>query len=291
MRRTALALVIAALLAPGTSAGGDPAGDLEARKRDFSTLKSSYQSRKTEVQKYLDASRALRSMDSDALTKLIGTICGVDISRNDDEAFRLAESLRDTMVSNVNRAWDDTIRNWEEAEDRTERLINDSKALRDSTKSLPDDETIRSDRTALISETERLVEETTGMYEDLMRDYNTLTNVKNGVMLGANHPTIRARMEYGKTKHQEMQSRCHEKEVTLSSGRPDCIVFATDDCQVIEFKPSTYSESQAASQAERYIADVQAKFKDDSRAATCRKDSNGAPIFRPVGVTYPACQP
>ena len=109
-------------------------------------------------------------------------------------------------------------------------------------------------------------------------------------MAGANNPTIRARMEYGKEKHKEMQAGCHESEVVLSSGRPDCIMFDENDCAVIEFKPDTYSESDARSQAAGYIEDVRAKFKDDDRAKKCKHNDDG-PIFEARAKLYPACRP
>ena len=110
-------------------------------------------------------------------------------------------------------------------------------------------------------------------------------------MYGANNPLIRARMEFGKEMHRRLQSDrgCHEREVTLSSGRPDCIRFDPGDCKVIEFKPDTNSSGQAENQAARYLDDVRARFKDDDRAKHCKHDSNG-PVFRAVGETYPACR-
>jgi len=112
-------------------------------------------------------------------------------------------------------------------------------------------------------------------------------------MAGANNPTIRARMEYGKQMHKKMQDdfECDEKEVVLSSGRPDCIKFDQDDCKVIEFKPDTLTESDAARQASDYLEDVRDKFKDDERAKRCKQTSEGRPIFEAVGKLYTACRP
>lgn len=130
------------------------------------------------------------------------------------------------------------------------------------------------------------------VFNKVTADYQTLTNLKEGVMNGSSNPRIRAAMEYGKEKHIYNQRICEEKEVSLSSGRPDCISFQRDSCVVWEFKPDTYSESEAKSQAERYLRDVQDKFKDDPRALeNCKKDSDGKPIFEARGVTYPACRP
>jgi hypothetical protein len=110
-------------------------------------------------------------------------------------------------------------------------------------------------------------------------------------MNGANNPVIRAEMEYGKEKHRSLQSSrsCDKREVVLSSGRPDCIKFDSDDCKVIEFKPDS-GNSDAERQARGYVDDVRRKFKDDDRAKKCKRDADGYPIFRPVGETYSACR-
>lgn len=74
-----------------------------------------------------------------------------------------------------------------------------------------------------------------------------------------------------------MQSNrsCDEKEVALSSGRPDCVKFDQDDCKVIEFKPDTLRISDAERQASDYLRDVRDRFKSDDRAKKCKQDSNG----------------
>jgi hypothetical protein len=132
------------------------------------------------------------------------------------------------------------------------------------------------------------------LFERINADLKSLTNVKEGAMNGANNPLIRARMDYGKEMHKNLQSSysCDvgkDGEVTLSSGRPDCIKFDQDDCKVIEFKPDTYRESDARDQAEKYLNDVRAKYKSDDRAKKCTWNSDG-PIFSPVGKLYTACR-
>ena len=103
---------------------------------------------------------------------------------------------------------------------------------------------------------------------------------------------FRAAMDWGKAKHEYNQRICDEKEISLSSGRPDCVSFRKDACAVWEFKPSTVGESAARSQAERYLSDVKRYFKDDPRAKeSCKKDSDGLPVFEAKGVTYEACKP
>jgi hypothetical protein len=135
-----------------------------------------------------------------------------------------------------------------------------------------------------------VIEGNTRNFEKIKSDRSTLDRVKEGVMNGSNNPLIRARMEFGKEMHRKLQSDrdCHEKEISLSSGRPDCIRFDPGDCKVIEFKPSTLSTSDAKEQAERYLRDVRDRFKNDDRAKQCKQDSDG-PIFRAEGETYKAC--
>jgi hypothetical protein len=101
------------------------------------------------------------------------------------------------------------------------------------------------------------------------RDRQTLDNVNNGVMLGMNNPTIRARVEYGKDKHKELQDSCScdARELSLSSGRPDCVKF------------------------DRYLNDVRDYFKDDDRSKRCAHASDGSAVYRSVGVLYPRCRP
>ena len=111
-------------------------------------------------------------------------------------------------------------------------------------------------------------------------------------MKGTNNPILRAKLEYGKQKHAELQGSysCDEREVTLSSGRPDCILFRDNNCQVIEFKPDSWDESKAADQARAYLDDVRERFKDDDRAKRCKQTDGGAE-YTAVGITYPHCGP
>lgn len=287
-----LVMVVLALAA-GTSAAG-PKDDLSNRKNDWDKVRQRMDETSRKVDSYMDKSRKLRAMDKSELDALITQICKLDIARNDDEADRLAKSLRDKMVDNVRREYDSI-----NAEaDRlgggdVERVMNDAKSLRDNTKSLTSHAEIKDDTEKLLREMSDGIDGfTVRVYEKFTADYRTLSNLKEGVMNGSNNPRIRAAMEYGKEKHVYNQRICDEKEVSLSSGRPDCISFQKDNCTVWEFKPDTYSESEARSQAERYLRDVQDKFKDDRRALeNCKKDSSGKPLFVAKGVTYPACRP
>lgn len=286
-------VMVALALGAGTCVAG-PKDDFSSRKNDWDQTKRRMEDTSRKVDSYLEKSRKLRAMDKSELDALITQVCKQDIARNDDEADRLAKSLRDKVVDNVRREYD----NINSEADRlgggeVEQVLNDAKSLRDNTKSLTSYAEVKDDTEKLLREMSDAIDDFTNrVYEKFTADYRTLTNLKEGVMNGSNNPRIRAAMEYGKEKHIYNQRICEEKELTLSSGRPDCVSFQKDNCAVWEFKPDTYSESEAKSQAERYLRDVQDKFKDDKRALeNCKKDSSGKPQFEARGVTYPACRP
>ena len=281
------------LLLIGTAVAA-PADDLNNRKSEWERIKRRMDDTSTNVERYLEKSRKLREMDKAELNTLIEQVCRLDVARNDDDADRLAKSMRDKVVDNVRREFD----NLNAEADRlfgneVERVMNDAKGLRDSTKGLTAYPETKSDtETLLRTMSEQIDNYTNRAYDKFSADYRTLSNLKQGVINGSNNPRIRAAMDYGKEKHIYNQRICEEKELSLSSGRPDCVSFQKDNCLVWEFKPDTYSESEARSQAERYVRDVQDRFKDDRRALdNCKKDLSGKPIFEARGVTYPACRP
>ncbi len=265
--------------------------DLDYYKRQFEDLKRQYDDRKSDGDKYLEHSKGLRAFDKEELDKLIKAMCGQDVERDDDAADRINKDLKDKTVDNVNRKWNEIEDEWEALTDKTEALLIAFEDVRKAVKYIPDDESIKAARAELLEQIEKYVDASGKLHGNLNDDFKSLSNVKEGTMNGANNPRIRAALDHGKKKHIEMQSyySCHEKEVVLSSGRPDCILFNQDDCKVIEFKPDTYSTGQAEDEAELYISDVVQKFKDDSRASVCKKNSDNLPIFTAQGQLYPAC--
>lgn len=285
------AVVLLILVAAAGVLYADARDDLSRVKNDLDSLKSRLDDTKSKADKYLEQSTKLREMDKEQLAQLVEQICKLDIARDGDEIDRLAKELRDKIVDRVRREYDRTVDDGGRMIDQIERVMNDAKSLRDRAKDLKGREEIKDDASRVFDDIGRTVELIDRLMEKVQSDRKTLDRIKEGVMAGANNPTIRARMEYGKQKHRELQSsrNCDEKETVLSSGRPDCIKFAPDACVVIEFKPDTYSTSAAKSQAEGYLRDVRDKFKNDDRAKRCRQTSDG-PFFEAVGETYPACR-
>lgn len=268
----------------------DAQDDLSRVKHDFAALHSRIEAEGRNVDSYLDESVRLRQMDKDQLASLVDQICRLDVERDDDEADRIAKDLRDKVVERVRGAYDKTVDDGSHVFDHLGALESDAKSIRDRAHDLEDKPEVKDDAAHAREDVEQSLETIHSMMEKMNRDKSTLDRVNHGVMAGANNPTVRARMEYGKEMHRKLQSdrSCDEKEVVLSSGRPDCVKFDSDDCKVIEFKPDTYSESAARDQAAGYISDVREHFKNDDRAKRCKQDADG-PIFQPVGETYTAC--
>ncbi|HEY3745891.1 MAG TPA: hypothetical protein VGL17_06595 [Gemmatimonadaceae bacterium] len=280
------------MLPLNSTSRADAQNDLTRVKHDLDALHSRVDAEGGNVDSYLDQSVKLRQMDKEQLASLVDQICRLDVERDDDEADRIAKDLRDKVVSRVRGAYDKTVDDGSHVFDHLGNLESDAKALRDRAHDLEDKPEVKDDAAHVREDVEKSLETIHAMMEKMNRDLSTLDRVKEGVMAGANNPTIRARMEYGKEMHHKLQSdrSCDEKEVSLSSGRPDCVKFDSDDCKVIEFKPDTYSESTARAQAAGYIADVREHFKTDDRAKRCKQDADG-PILQPVGETYTACHP
>jgi hypothetical protein len=270
----------------------DSRDDVSRAKSDLDSLRSRHDSSTSRLDSYLDASVKLRSFDKDQLAELVAQICKLDIEEDNDEADRIAKDLRDRSIERVRREYENTVDAGSKVFDELGRVEGDGKSLHSRARDLEGKDEVKDDARRLREDIEKLMDLNKRNFEKINSDRTTLDRVKEGVMNGANNPLIRARMDYGKEMHKKLQSDrgCHEKEVTLSSGRPDCIRFDPGDCKVIEFKPDTYSTGDAERQAKKYLDDVRGRFKNDDRAKQCKQDSDG-PIFQAVGETYSACRP
>lgn len=284
--------VIAIVVGIARGLHADARDDLSQAKSDYTALRLRQDDVKAKLDQYLDESVKLRQMDKDQLNDLITQICKLDIERDGDEAEQLANNMRDKVIDQVRRAYDHTVDDGSHVFDDLGHLESDAKSLRDRVHNLEDKDDVKDDAARLREDIDKTREAIQRMFEKIASDKNTLDRVKDGVMAGANNPTIRARMQYGKDMHVKLQSDrgCDEKEIVLSSGKPDCIKFDQDDCKVIEFKPDTYTISRAEQQADGYIRDVRDRFKNDDRAKRCKQDADG-PIFKPKGELYTACRP
>jgi hypothetical protein len=285
-------LVFGAVIIIGGIVRADAKDDLSRARGDLESLRSRHDNSLSRLSAYLEGSVALRSFDTKQVAELVTQICKLDIARSGDTADDIAKELRDRAIERVRREYDNTVNAGSKVFDDLGRVESEGKSLHSRSRDLEGKDEVKDDARRLREDVEKLLEANTRNFEKINSDRNTLDRVKEGVMNGSNNPLIRARMDYGKEMHRKLQGDrdCHEKEVTLSSGRPDCIRFDPGDCKVIEFKPDTYSTGQAQSQAANYLRDVRDRFRNDDRAKQCKQDS-GEPVFRAVGETYSACRP
>lgn len=284
--------VVVALMLDGAAASAGPGDDMSRNWSDYNSLKRDYEDLSSKVDRYIERSRKLKAMDKEELEKLITQICRLDIEKRDDDADRLAKGLVDKVQDNVKREYASVDSEASELATKVMQLGSKLKSVRSNTEPYSRIDEVKSDAGKLISELEGMMQNSGRLFDKVDADMKSLYNIKEGVINGTNNPKIRAAIEYGKEKHEYNQRICAEKEITLSSGRPDCVSFNKDQCTVWEFKPDSIGESAAKAQAEGYLADVQRYFKDDPRAKeNCKKDASGLPIFEAKGVTYPACKP
>ncbi len=291
LRNWMFGMGLSAVLGLAGTLHADSRDDLSRVKSDYDSVKSHYDNAKSKLDSYLDESVQLRQMDKDQLDELITQICKLDMKRDDDEASRLATELKDKIVDRVKTNYEHTVDDWTRVSEDIKRLDEEAKSVRSRAKELESKDEVKSNAESLGKDIDSTQEAIQKLVKRVNADKATLDRVKDGVMRGANNPMIRARMEYGKDMHKKLQDSfsCDERETVLASGRPDCVKFVSKDCQVIEFKPDTYSDSAAENEAGKYLNDVRKKFNSDDRAKTCNWNSEG-PIFRPVGKTYPACR-
>lgn len=104
MRGTAV--MVGVVVAMVGFAFADAKSDLEQAKRDFDSLKSKVSDVRDKSDRYLETSRALRSMDKEQLDKLVEQLCRLDIEPNDDDVERLVRELREKAVEQVRREYD-----------------------------------------------------------------------------------------------------------------------------------------------------------------------------------------
>lgn len=269
-----------------------PSDDMSRNWSDYNAAKKEHEDLSSRVEKYLERSRKLRAMDKEEIEKLITQICRLDIEKRDDSADRIAKELTEKIQEQVKREYTSTESEASELATKVMQVGGKLKSTKANTDSYTRIDEVKSDANKLVSEISDTMQSNGRLFDKVDADMKSLYNIKEGAMNGTNNPKIRAAIEYGKEKHEYNQRICAEKEISLSSGRPDCISFNKDACVVWEFKPDSIGESAAKAQAEGYLSDVQRYFKDDARAKeNCKKDSNGLPIFEARGVTYPACKP
>lgn len=287
-------LVIGFVIVAGTNVRADDKDDLDHDRRDYSDIKERLDSAADKQAKYLEHSVSLRRMDKDQLNTLVTQICALDIPRDDDAAMQTAVSLRDKVVDQVNREYTSTDAEGLDVLRLIGGLMDDITNLDHRVQALVEKGSeVSDDAKSLLADVDGSAKQLDNLFEKLRADHDALSNVMDGVMNGSNNPIIRATMQYGIEQHKKLQSdkECSSAEDVLSSGRPDCVIFKQDDCQIWEFKPDTYSDNDALSQAEKYVKDLQEKYDQQDAAKVCKRNDDGKIQFSLHAYRYPACRP
>jgi hypothetical protein len=103
----------------------------------------------------------------------------------------------------------------------------------------------------------------------------SIAKIKDSELQGSNNPKIRAKLEYGKNKHTELEGHCSYSEVEITSSycqnnsrpgsdcRLDCII-AGSKCTVYEIKPHTTRASEEGDrQLSAYVPGLSNWYRQD----------------------------
>lgn len=232
----------------------------DQRSEDFADLRK-------QIDTYLKEVNKIKKADETMLAELIKAICGSDIERNGDTADKLADSITSKAQRKLKPSIDYII--------------------------LRQREYIEALRPYLQAGSGSPQFKQAGYYRGLLRkNQGTVDKLEESVVHGANNPRIRAASEHGKDMHERMgrdsKYSCDAVEVVAGRGRADCVsidIRKHKSCVVWEFKPSTYSNSKAMSQARAYIPYVNKKYENNPDAAGCFPKGFEAKV-----ASYPACR-
>lgn len=208
----------------------------------------------------------LRKLVPEETRRVVTAICEADEeARRDagrDASERVARKVNDQMSE-------------------LERTRNDANRLLDDVIS---DDALKDNR----DDAKRLKDDVAGRWESIERMSRSLR--------GANHPVVAFMLEQGQRAHKDRQSDCHASEVTLPSGRADCLMASGGDtCFVIELKPNnSRAIRQGTDQAARYRGDLNDELrKPDSdvikQLIRSRSDFAKCKTFRPQVDCYTLC--
>jgi hypothetical protein len=183
-------------LAAVTAMAG-PVEDLDKQKREYDSLKGSFESTLDGANRFFESSRRLRELDKAELEELIDKICASDLEPDEDVERRLVEKLTDNVVERVSSSYNDAFQAGERVDKALEKVQKDIDDLIQNIKPLIAIDEIKSAASSLLSDATALQENAKRLQVKFFDDYKSLTNVRDGTMKGANYPPIRAAMVYG----------------------------------------------------------------------------------------------
>lgn len=249
-------------------------GELTGR---WTTLQALYQETERAVWAHINTSRRLRKFDTDELNQLIVLICGQDHERDGDEADRLSQDMGGRVVAAVRGRKDEYVKS---ADDSQARLESIYRALRDlhtdSETALKEYEVATAVDKNLLSPLREMIKAIAELREKdraklfgmVSADRQAFLNASDELLLGQSHPRVAASNRYGRAKHRDLQRdstfKCAEKEFPAGGGFADCV--SHEQCTVRDFKPSSWTEAQAQTQAQNYVDGVNRAFSRESAA-------------------------
>ena len=174
----------------------------------------------------------LRKLDPEETRRVVTAICEADEeARKDagrDASERVAREVNDKMSD-------------------LERVRNDANKLLDD---VIGDDSLKDNR----DDAKRLKEDVSVRWDSIERMSRSLR--------GANHPVVAYMLAQGSQAHADRQRDCDASEVTLDSGRADCVMATGETCTVIEFKPqNSRAVSNGVDQYRRYVRDLNEQLK------------------------------
>ena len=278
-----------------THAFADEASDFAGLDADASALTGRQQELLSDEREYLEVNLSLRRQSDEDLARLINEICGTDIEGSENDGLNMAAQIADEIAEKIGVGYASLEKDKNDFLYKIDKQQGDLQSVKSEFGHLESSTEYGERAKPILAEITRQIEETKTVKNNVLRDFNSLSNIVDGIMRGSNNPQVRAAMDYGKDQHKNKQDelKCDDREVPAAGGYADCVKFTeSDGCVVIEIKPDSYSETKAIAQAERYIDGLKTKYKDNDNAKQyCKKDSDDNWIFTARWETYPACKP
>lgn len=281
------------------------AAAIDAGKRRWESMQSAYVEMEKQLWAHINESKKLRKFDADDMKQLITFYCGQDHERDGDAADDLSARMAATIVANVQGRVNEYTKSADAVDAKLKEVYG---SLRDFQAELEKDAAeidklpgIDADELRPLRDVIALVaalrdKDREKFFGVAKGDRDSYMNVVAEDLKGANNPKIEASKRHGQRQHRDLQSSfgCDRKEHPAGGGYADCVRFK--DCTIFEFKPDSWSESEARRDGEGYLSDVNREFSKSSSEgkpwAHCwhedgPTDGDG---FVVQGYRYPRCQ-
>lgn len=269
----------------------DDKGDLSTRTREFHEFEEKLNKIEDSAAMLVSAIKDIRAFDEEQMKTLINEMCALDIAKRGDRSYAIAEDMIEKVQAKVKDRHDEVVKEAERLKTAASYYQDQFEDLLENIERLTRSDEVKDEAKKLYEKAGASWIIAKKIFEELNKQQDAISRLRDGTMLGANNPLIRARMIHGIDMHSKLQTefRCDKTEHPAGGGYADCVVLK--GCFVYEFKPSGYPPGDAQSQVDRYVPDIQKEFKDDPLVKECKQDGNGLPKFTATVVTYPRCTP